>query len=63
MSEEMSETGDKTLPPDYFDSVYAANADPWGFETSEYEAAKYHATLCALPRERYRHAFEIVCSS
>jgi len=58
----MSGTGNKTLPPDYFDSVYAVNADPWDFETSEYEAAKYHATLCALPGKRYRNAFEIGCS-
>ncbi|MBA2504110.1 MAG: methyltransferase domain-containing protein [Pyrinomonadaceae bacterium] len=58
----MSGTPDKTLPPDYFNSVYAANADPWSFETSEYEGAKYTATLSALPRERYRNAFEIGCS-
>ncbi len=58
----MSGKSDNTLPPDYFDSIYAANADPWDFETSEYEAAKYTATLRALPREHYRNAFEIGCS-
>lgn len=51
-----------SLPPSYFEEVYRANADPWGFETSPYEAEKYTATLAALPRERYRAAFEIGCS-
>lgn len=51
-----------SLPPSYFDDVYAANADPWGFETSPYEAAKYDATLAALPRERFESAFEAGCS-
>lgn len=51
-----------SLPPSYFDDVYAANADPWGFETSAYEARKYAATLAALPRPRYASAFEAGCS-
>ena len=51
-----------SLPPSYFDDVYAANADPWDFETSPYEARKYAATLAALPRERYARAFEAGCS-
>lgn len=52
----------ESLPPRYFEDVYAANDDPWGFETSPYEAAKYAATLAALPRPRYRRGFEIGCS-
>jgi len=51
-----------SLPPAYFEDVYGANADPWCFETSPYEAAKYAATLAALPRSRYSRAFEIGCS-
>lgn len=51
-----------SIGPDYFDMVYAANDDPWSFETSAYEAAKYAATLAALPRARYRSGFEIGCS-
>ena len=51
-----------TLKPDYFDDVYAANADPWGFESSSYEQAKYADTLHSLPREFYPSAFEIGCS-
>ncbi len=48
-----------SLPPDYFEKMYAANIDPWNFETSEYEAKKYAATIAALPKETYRAGFEI----
>ena len=51
-----------TLPPDYFESLYRENPDPWGFETRPYEAAKYDATLAALPRPTYRRALEVGCS-
>ncbi len=51
-----------SLPSSYFDDVYRANADPWDFTTSPYEAGKYAATLAALPRERYGSAFEAGCS-
>ncbi|MPY67344.1 methyltransferase [Deinococcus sp. SDU3-2] len=53
---------DKTLDDGYFEDVYRANADPWNFETSEYEHAKYARTLTALPRERYARALEVGCS-
>ena len=52
----------QTLTEEYFADVYAANDDPWNFETSDYEAEKYAATLNALPRENYANAFEIGCS-
>ncbi|HEY9643248.1 MAG TPA: SAM-dependent methyltransferase [Coleofasciculaceae cyanobacterium] len=48
-----------SLPPSYFEKIYTDNPDPWGFETSEYEANKYAATVAALPKPRYRSAFEI----
>ncbi|MBC6606804.1 methyltransferase domain-containing protein [Hymenobacter sp. BT188] len=51
-----------TLPPAYFDDVYRANEDPWGFETSTYEREKYATTLAALPHSQYARAFEIGCS-
>ncbi|MGI9174391.1 MAG: SAM-dependent methyltransferase [Rhodothermales bacterium] len=51
-----------SLPPAYFEAMYAENPDPWDFETSAYEAAKYAATLEALPRPTYANAFEIGCS-
>ena len=58
----MNENQPNTLPPEYFDHVYQANRDPWNFESSPYERAKYAATLAALPRAHYPEAFEIGCS-
>ena len=52
----------QSLNSDYFKDVYAANEDPWNFETSAYEAAKYRVTLESLPREKYENALEIGCS-
>ncbi|MGI8499764.1 MAG: SAM-dependent methyltransferase [Hassallia sp.] len=47
-----------SLPPSYFEALYGTDADPWKFETSEYEAQKYTVTIAALPK-RYKSAFEI----
>lgn len=52
----------QSLDSEYFKKVYDANNDPWDFETSEYEAGKYAATLAALPRSLYENALEIGCS-
>ncbi len=46
----------------HFDRIYAASADPWGYETSAYEAGKYAATLDALPAQRFAAALEVGCS-
>lgn len=54
--------GSGSLAPEYFDSLYKKKADPWDFATSPYEAAKYAATIAALPRQCYRNAFEPGCS-
>lgn len=51
-----------SLTVGYFDRLYAAAPDPWNFEGSGYERAKYDATLAALPRARYRNAVELGCS-
>ncbi|MGG5886673.1 SAM-dependent methyltransferase [Falsiroseomonas sp. HC035] len=51
-----------SLPVDYFDALYAKSPDPWAFETSPYERAKYAATLAALPRPRYGRALEVGCA-
>ena len=51
-----------TLTPDYFEDVYKNNEDPWSFETSPYERAKYEATIAALPKQQYNNALEIGCS-
>jgi trans-aconitate methyltransferase len=52
----------KSQIPGYFDALYADNPDPWGFETSDYERAKYDATLAALPRSSFAAALEVGCS-
>lgn len=51
-----------SIPRDYFDERYASDPDPWRFETSGYERAKYDATLAALSHARYASALEIGCS-
>ena len=51
-----------TLGPEYFEQVYAANDDPWHFNTSAYERKKYADTLDHLPRARYANGLEIGCS-
>ena len=51
-----------SLPPSYFGRVYERSADPWNFETSEYEANKYADTLRSLPPGRFASALEIGCS-
>ncbi len=51
-----------SLAARYFDQLYARNADPWEFETSSYEAAKYAATLAALPGLIYKNGLELGCS-
>jgi protein-L-isoaspartate O-methyltransferase len=50
------------LPDAYFEQVYAASSDPWGFETSPYERRKQAILFASLPRERYVRAFEPGCS-
>lgn len=51
-----------TLPPDYFDALYADSADPWGFADRWYERRKRALTLALLPRERYGSVYEPGCS-
>lgn len=58
----MTEKPRETLPPAFFDAIYSESPDPWSFATSDYEAAKYDATLAALPRARYASGLEIGCS-
>lgn len=55
-------TENTTLPAAYFDDVYSKNKDPWDFETSEYEKAKYADTIAALGKNYFDNAFEIGCS-
>ena len=55
-------TANGSVAPVYFERLYRAQGDPWDYRTSGYEAAKYAATLDALPRPRYASALEVGCS-
>ncbi|MEV5595327.1 SAM-dependent methyltransferase [Streptomyces sp. NPDC052496] len=52
----------QATPPSYFDTMYAGSADPWQLADRWYEQRKYALTVAALPRRRYRRAFEPGCS-
>ena len=51
-----------TIALTHFEDLYAARPDPWHLASSDYERAKYAATLAALPRDRYPRALEIGCA-
>jgi SAM-dependent methyltransferase len=55
-------TAPVTLPGNYFDAMYEAASDPWGFQDRWYEQRKYAISLAQLPERRYRNAFEPGCS-
>ena len=52
----------QTLKPEYFDTLYTANPDPWNFAASPYERAKFALTLNAMRKPRYRSGLEVGCS-
>ena len=52
-----------SLPPDYFEEMFACNPDPWEFETSPYEFAKFDASIAALGQRRYAQALEVGCAT
>ncbi|MEU6394040.1 SAM-dependent methyltransferase [Streptomyces sp. NPDC046939] len=51
-----------STPASYFEDMYRGAADPWHLAERWYERRKYDLTLAALPRPRYRRAFEPACS-
>jgi SAM-dependent methyltransferase len=53
------------MPTDaaYFDRLYAASEDPYGFRTRWYERRKFALTAAALSRERYRSGLDVGCSN
>lgn len=48
---------------DHLHALYAETSDPWNFENSEYELAKFAATLAALSKPHYISAFELGCGN
>ncbi|GEO98141.1 class I SAM-dependent DNA methyltransferase [Methylobacterium haplocladii] len=51
-----------SLDPDFFEGMYATDPDPWRFATSDYERAKYAATLASLPQTHYTSGLDVGCS-
>lgn len=51
-----------TLGASYFEDMYRASDDPWGFESRWYEKRKYAISAAMLPATRYQDAFEAGCS-
>jgi hypothetical protein len=51
-----------SLPPEYFEAMYARSDDPWEFRTRWYEARKRALVLACLQAEHYSSAFEPGCS-
>ena len=54
-------SGHDTWQAEVFDRIYAESDDPWRYETSPYERAKYADTLAAVP-ERVSAGLEVGCS-
>ena len=52
----------RSLDAAYFDGLYRADPDPWGFETSGYEARKYAHTMEVVGEAPVRRALELGCS-
>jgi SAM-dependent methyltransferase len=52
-----------STPEAYFDRMYAGAPDPWDFAGRWYEQRKRELTVAALPRRRYRSAFEPGCAT
>ncbi len=50
------------VDPSNFEALYRRERDPWNFETSPYELAKYEQTVAALAGDRFPNALELGCS-
>lgn len=49
--------------PDYFDSLFEHNPDPWQFKSRWYELRKRALTLACLPHLRYASGYEPGCAN
>ncbi|WP_395396381.1 SAM-dependent methyltransferase (plasmid) [Novosphingobium sp. BL-8A] len=52
-----------SVEPSWFEGLFRDNPDPWNFESSPYEQAKYSHTLQVLPCERFAAALEVGCAN
>ena len=55
-------SGARSLGADYFEGIFAADADPWDLATSEYERRKFDRTIEALGDRHYASGLEIGCA-
>jgi LmbE family N-acetylglucosaminyl deacetylase len=56
-------TSSEECADDTLDRLHQEEPDPWGVDTRWYEQRKRALLLAVLPRERFRHALEIGCST
>lgn len=49
--------------PGYFDAMFDASDDPWGFRSRWYEARKRAFTLACLPARRFTSGYEPGCAN
>lgn len=54
---------ERSIDADWFEDLYREHGDPWDFETSGYEQAKYAHTLDAMPGERLGDVLEVGCAN
>lgn len=52
-----------TVALSYFERLYAADPDPWGFEDRWYERRKHALSVASLPRPTYSRGFEPACAN
>jgi predicted TPR repeat methyltransferase len=52
----------RSLGADYFEGIFASDADPWDLATSDYERRKFERTIEALDDRRYGTGLEIGCA-
>lgn len=52
-----------SIDPGWFEELFAREGDPWAFETSAYERAKYDDTLAHLPAAPIARALEVGCAN
>jgi 2-polyprenyl-3-methyl-5-hydroxy-6-metoxy-1,4-benzoquinol methylase len=52
----------ESRPASHFQRLYRSNPDPWAFQTSAYEHAKYRDTVAALGGRNFASGLEVGCS-
>src|ERR1700722_19701349 len=57
----MNETLD-SANREFFERIYALDADPWNFASDAYELSRYEALIAALSNQHFERAFEPGCS-